>query len=421
MEARPSCRRMMNVSAAVLTVCLSLQWIPDVDAGIAVSPLQQEVIARPGGEASFLIQLKNVQRTLRPSAEEVCLEVVDFAVSPDGAIAFGPETAHNRSAKNWIRLDADRIVLEPGEARQVKSTVTVPHSASGDHWAAVMMTFGPPETQAGVNVVLRTASGVFVRVAGHGHVARPRIRSLTVALPSLDQSGREAPLDAEQDHLCLRVLADVLNEGQVSFQASGAVAFYLDGRRKVASVPLSAPRMRVLPGDSRLSEGVLAVPLPPGKYVARCALEARDHPGRMSFAETEFALTEELTALWQSRRPEERARDIHVDPAEVRVTAQPGRFTAFAVVIANEASSTVNVKASLEHGSIPKGWLKLDPAEFALAPRSRRSLVCRFSLPRDARPDLYEGRVLVSVEMGGLAGTEKKAPHELPILLTVSE
>ena len=165
-EARPRCPRMINVSAAVLTVCFSLQWIPNVDAGIAVSPLQQEVIARPGGEVSFLIQLKNVQRTLSPSPEEVRLEVVDFAVSPDGAIGFGPETAHNRSAKNWIQLDADRIVLEPGEARQVKSTVTVPHSASGDHWAAVMMTFGPPKTQAGVNVVLRTASGVFVRVAG---------------------------------------------------------------------------------------------------------------------------------------------------------------------------------------------------------------------------------------------------------------
>jgi len=420
-EARPRCSRLMNVSAAVLTVCLSLQWISNVDAGIAVSPLQQEVIARPGGEASFVIQLKNVQRTLSPSPEEVRLEVVDFAVSPDGAIGFGPEAVHNRSAKDWIHLDADRIVLAPGEARQVKSTVTVPHGASGDHWAAVMMTFGPQETQAGVNVVLRTASGVFVRVARQGNVARPRIRSLTVALPSLGQSGHEAPLAAEQDHLCLRASADVLNEGQVFFQASGTVAFYLDGRRKVASVPLSAPRMRVLPGDSRRLEGVLSVPLEPGRYVARCVLEARDHPGRMCFAETEFALTEELAALWQSRSPEESARDIQVDPAEVRVTAQPGRFTAFAVVVENEAASTVNVKACLEHGSIPKGWLRLDPDEFALAPRSRRSLVCHFSLPRDARPALYEGGLLVGVEMGGLASTAKKESHQLPILLTVTE
>ena len=228
-------------------------------------------------------------------------------------------------------------------------------------------------------------------------------------------------MDAEQDHLCLRVLADVLNEGQVFFRGSATASFYLDGRRKVASVPLSAPRMRVLPGDSRRLEGVLSVPLQPGRYAVRCALEARDHPGRMCFAETEFALTEELAALWQSRSPEESARDIQVDPAEVRVTAQPGRFTAFAVVVGNEASSTVNVKAYLEHGAIPKGWLRLDPAEFALAPRSRRSLVCYFSLPRDARPALYEGRVLVSVEMGGLAGTEKKDSHELPILLTVTE
>jgi len=407
--------------AARVAIVFCLVSFPVAHAGVAVSPLQQEVSVQPGGESTFFIELTNVQRGFNPSREEVRLEVVDFAVSPEGAIAFGPETAHARSAKDWVRLDADRLVLEPGEAHQVKGEVSVPYGVGGDHWAAVMMTFGPPKTQPGVNVVLRTASGVFVRVVRQGYVVRPRIRSLKVVLPSFDALSEGTSQDEEEASLSLRVVVDVMNEGEFSFLGSGIVTFYLDGRRKVASVPLSAPRSRVLPGDSRFFEGVLGVPLQPGTYVARCVLAATDHPGRMGFAETEFTLTDELAGLWKSRSAEANPPGVKVEPSEMRLTTSAGRFTTLAIVVANSSPSTVSLGARLEHETIPDGWLQLDPSAFALAPGTRRSLVCRFAVPRGARPDEYAGRLLVDFERGGLIDEERNGCCEVPVFLTVRE
>ncbi|MFW6118800.1 MAG: hypothetical protein ACOC7S_00535 [Planctomycetota bacterium] len=416
---RKPLRGLSSVGTMVLLLPLLFLSLPaaPASAGVAVSPLQQQVTVRPGRTAEFTLTLNNVQRGPRTRAARVRVSLTDFAVSAEGALEFGDELRHERSAVPWTELDASEVLLRPGEKRTVRGTVSPPLDAEGDYWAVVMTTLDGPRDESGVNVVLRTASAVFVRVVRHTRIARPEIASVAVDLPSFAVEDEEG----EDDRTALRVVAEVANDGLVGFIGDATATLYLDGRRQVAQVPLHSRRRRVLPGDRRIFEGVLAEPLPAGDYVARCVLAAEGEAGRRAFAEAEFSVSDSLAVAWKRVGAGEGPAGLKLNPELLELTLNPGRFTSFSVDLGNESGSTMRVQVNLEPGTVPEGWVALSPASFTLAPAMHRATVGKVRVPRDARPGDYRAAVRIAPEVGRLAEDAKPEGRTVEVLLHVVE
>ncbi len=422
-----------SAAAAIFLVAvaaLHLVGSQTVEAGIAVSPLQQRIVVKPGREAEFSLTVRNVKRSSRTRAASVKVELMDFAVSLQGNLSFGEGCEHARSAVKWITLDASELVLQPGESREIKAKVSAPSGADGDYWATFMVTIGGPrkEKKGTVSVVFRTASGVFVHVARRNYLERLSVGNLQVALP---QFGPEDSAPAEPDREdasgvapnkeVLTVSGEVTNTGVVSLVPSVRAFIYLDGQRKVASIPLHAHRRRILPGHTRRFVGVMPSALPAGHYTLKLLIDSGGRTSRKARAELAgFDIGPELARRWKERELDEGPQGLRVEPEELRATVTPGRFTALRVAVGNSGDATMSVRCRLNLETLPEGWLALRPEEFTLGPAMRRSVVCRIETPRDAPIGEYNGIVLVEADIAGLVEGAKAELRKMPIQVVIA-
>jgi hypothetical protein len=404
----------------------------DTEGGVSVSPLQQEIQAKPGVATEFTVTLTNVRRSVSAPPVRVRLEVVDFTMSLLGNLSFGDMPAQNRSALPWIQLDAKDVVIEPDQVRQVKGRIYAPRGAAdGDYWAALMVTPVEAAQDNGISVILRTASALFVRVQRRNHAERLNVREVEVALPSLEaqaisaSAGGVGQAGATNDDHSLQFYADIENTGPVSCTTSGKAHLYLSGIRKVASIPLHARSRRILPGESRRFVGVLPAPLPAGEYSLRVIFNSDSQGGQKGYSEVHFTVDGRTAQLWQEfydrRGASETGPGLAVSAETLTLNLQPGRFTTATIPIANGGGGTMQVTCRLNGEAIQNGWLSLDQAEFTLEPRMRRSVLCRIAVPENAQPGPYAGSLVFEAEVASLADQPGTEVFTLPVRIMVNK
>jgi hypothetical protein len=404
----------------------------DTEGGVSVSPLQQEIQAKPGVPTEFTVTLTNVRRSLSASPARVRLEIVDFTMSLLGNISFGDKPAQSRSALPWIELDAKDVVLEPDQVHLVKGRIYAPRGAAdGDYWAALLVTPVEPLQENGISVILRTASALFVHVQRRNHAERLNVREVEVALPDLEPQaisaagGDAGQTGASDDDHSLKFHADVENTGPVSCTTSGKAHLYLSGIRKVASIPLHARSRRILPGESRRFVGVLPAPLPAGEYSLRVVFNSDSQGGQKGYREVHFTVDDETAQLWKEfyerRGASETRPGLAVKAGALTLNVQPGRFTTATIPISNGGGGTMQVTCRLNGEAIQNGWLSLDQAAFTLEPRMRRSVFCRIAVPENARPGDYVGNVVFEAEVASLADRPGTEVSTLPVRITVNK
>ena len=421
----------------------------NVLAGTAVSPLQQRVVVKPGRKATFSITLTNNNRGPGSRPCPVSVEVVDFAVSDRGKLSFGQEQKHSRSAVDWISFEENEFVLELGESRKMKATVTVPMNADGDYWAAVMVRLGKfKEGEKGVQVKFRTASGVFIHVARRNYIEHGSVIDANVALPEFDpgpcrrggvdpnENLAEEPNEGEafQQEQTLKINAELKNDGLVAFLGRGKAFLYDENWRRMASIPLYTHRRRILPGHSRCFTGIMSQPLPAGQYKVRLFFDSGSKYGRKITKDLKFSVSQKLARQWTENFKYDDTQTLKIEPEELKLTLTPGRFTAARFLVTNRGLSTVSVRCRLETdsalhsasqsiGDLPEGWVKLNSTEFALNPNMRRNVVCSARIPRDAQQGEYSGTIHIEVERSGLTvqGRDNVELHKIPISIVITE
>jgi len=170
--------------AAVVAAVATAVAAEAAPAGIAVSPLKQEVTVKPGRTATFYVSLSNRARNPQATPLSAHLEVMDFAVNEAGAVVFKPPGTLKNSASNWITLTKADVTLEPDRGEEIECTINAPYSAAGEYYSAIVVTMGrKSRTASGVHVDFRIASGVFVTVPGRTFPKRARVASCEVVWP----------------------------------------------------------------------------------------------------------------------------------------------------------------------------------------------------------------------------------------------
>ena len=416
---------------AALLVYVFLVCSADSIAGMAVSPLQQWVTVKPGKQASFSVTVTNTNRGPETRPCTVSVSVVDFTVSPQGRLSFGAHLKHSRSAVEWITFNASEFILESGESKEIKARVSAPASADGDYWAAIMVKLDNSKKQnKGVMVNLQTASGVFVHVARRNYIERGSVTDANVVIPEFGQekifaeeSGWEETIQEVEKERAFRINAELKNDGLVAFLASGKAFLYSGNWRRAASIPLYTSRRRIFPGHSRWFSGVMSQPLPAGQYKLRVFFDCNSKYGRKITRDMEFSISDALARQWAENFTDSDVQVVKIEPKELNLTLNPGRFTAARLLVANEALSTVCIRCRLEENGLPEGWLELKSAEVTLDQNMRRNVVCFVRIPTDAQPGQYKGTLHLEVERSGLTvqGKSNVERHEIPISVAVSE
>ncbi len=410
----PTSKRTFTAAAlAAVAVGLAAQAAP---AGIAVSPLKQEVLVKPGGAATFHVTVANRGRGSNATPHSARLNVVDFEVTERGAVLLKPPGSAKDSATRWITPSKAAVTLKPGQAEKVAFTVKAPYASAGEYYSAVVVTLEEKRTHGALEVEYRIASGVFVTVPGRTFPKKAKI--LRCELAWLRPADAPPMVAAVPEPMILAVLE---NTGRARFEAAGHVRISNKQGRTVFKAPMTTRRASVLAGDTRLFECGLAKVLPCGLYTMRVEFDyqsgwtkARSRVPLMITADQETLLVKAAAAETTGTRA---GPPIEVAPKVLAVKVPAGALRVLKLAVRNTGDDMLQCRAVVADptGSHnPASWFQLGADTFALAKARSKTLHLVVRVPDEAAG---VHKTTVILEVGEPDATPLRI--EVPIELTV--
>jgi len=379
-------------------------------AGVVVSPLKQDVTVHRGQTKTFYFTVANRVRSGQPGSRAVRLEVMDFSTSREGGLSFHKPGTGKYAAGRWIKLSEARVVLPPDEGKEIACEISVPWTATGEYYSAIMVTLEAPEkTSKGVDVEYRIASGVFVTVPGRLYPKQAKVAACRV---------EEVP---EAGKPVLTVKATIANGGKVQFVAEGEAKIRDRAGRLWAEFPLKSPRPRVLPEDERDFCGSPSGPLPAGEYVAEVILDYGSK-WRKARKTVGFSLSPAQAKTWEeNRKKQDLGPAVVVAPAGVEETVPPGGFRRLTLKISNTKPFPIDVTTrvvdSEEPGNGLGKWIVVKSSSFSLGGDQNRVMVFDLAVPGHA-----EGKHKATLQFAVSDANGRKldeAPVEVPLTVHV--
>ncbi len=422
MESKAQVRKAMRAVLVTLFVFILQQ---NVFAGLAVSPIVQHLEVKPGKKVNFTINVSNNQKNTKSVQCPIKVDILDFKVSDTGNLSFGPEYKHERSAAGWITLDTNNVILQPGESKTIKGTVTAPLDADGDYWASAMVSIGEPKDgEKGVQVKLRTATGLFVRVTRRANTERGNITDVNVIMPTFEAGPLKKDI-SETDRYqinekqSLKIKAKITNEGIIAIPAKAKAFIYNNKMKRVATIPLHVSRNNVLPGDSRWFTGIMSQPLPDGEYKVRIVFSSEKNR-RQLMKEATLTISSEMSNTWAKNvGSENNVTKLEFTPDNINLELNQGRSTTTNFQIKNAGLNTVAANCRIEKSEAD--WFGLKTTGFTLSPNSTTSMPCSVKVPSDAKPGVYKWTVIIEMEQSGLEDAEQKqaVQYSVPVAITI--
>lgn len=401
-------------------------------AGVAVSPLKQEVTVKPGETGKVTISLSNHSRSEFNAVQSVRLEVVDVQVIEDGSIGFLQAGLMDSSASKWVSLPQTSLMLEPNQSQPVECTIVVPASAPpGEYYTTVMVTLDTTgRTDKGVAVQYRIASGIFVTVPGRTYPKRAKIERCEFLWPEDGEAAASQPAASEPNRTAAgspasqptpvmpRVSVLLHNSGRARFEASGKVKI-VDGRSRVVFAgSLSSPRACVFGGDSRLFEAALAKPLAAGKYVIKVEMDYESTWSKARHQMSVEILPQQAAALQLlAHRRLEGQSAVEVQPEKVSVSLRPGAMRSLGLAAKNTSDGPVRagVRVVTPEGSPAGAWMTVQPQDFTISAAGHKTVGLKVQVPADAPTGTYQSAVVIQAAPEGLPPLERTVPVEIEV------
>jgi hypothetical protein len=150
--------RVLTILAAGAAFGLALTVPSSADISVDVSPAKYELSTQPGKQETFPITVRNTSG----AAVHIVASLSDYSLGPSGNYVFTPPGKSLFSLSKEISINPREFDLEPGSFVQVRFSVDVPATASGEYSSLVFFTTRPTRHGGGLSVVERIASKVYV-------------------------------------------------------------------------------------------------------------------------------------------------------------------------------------------------------------------------------------------------------------------
>src|SRR5208337_4671875 len=168
---------MKKIRYAVLLICLAICLLGVIPANaqmsIMVSPIRVELQVKAGTNETNVIEIRN--EGTEPA--RIAVHAEDWTMDRKGNVSFSPAGGDPCSCAKWIQLNPTDFRLDPGQARQVRYSLTVPAEAKeGGYRAAIELDGIPTQDQGGPAKKRMTFRGRIV-VMAYATVGNPEIRA----------------------------------------------------------------------------------------------------------------------------------------------------------------------------------------------------------------------------------------------------
>lgn len=356
---------------------------------VGVQPLVVDLTARPGDRVAF-------ELILSPSDVQEVVNLVLYQPVQliTGNLTYQLGDAATFPAVDWVRLEADRVVVPPNEPRTVRGEISVPFDASGHHTVVVMV---EPETDMSEGTIaIRIRYAVRVNL----FIERPGLR------PRAEIASFDLTSDEEGNPLLDLVLR---NPTPVMYDAAAEVTIHDSERRLIQRVRLATEASRqsgreatrIYPGAEVQYTGVVTEPLFPGEYDVRLYVRYADGLQIVQ----RYPVTVEPGQFVQT----ERGNRLRLQPDRIAVTLRPGGISSQVIQIENRMQESYSLRFSARdiEPEYPRSVfaaveMQLRAPSPELEPRRmvRPVLTLRTSRDADLAPGGYYGYVDVHVSQG---------------------
>ena len=220
-------------------------------AYVEVEPTILKITVPAGGTYSGEIKISNPSQ----GPLEIARSLGDWKYStPDGGKDFMAAGASHFSCAKWISTPLDKLLLKPGESRDLHFTLTAPTQAAGGYYSMIM--FGsttpkqksdPNKVQIGVSIDVPTILMVEIE-----KTQKPKgvIERFEAQSPKADR-----PFD---------ILVRFRNQGNVRMEAKGRLSIV--DKKGNAVGWIKVPDIKTLPGDVWTVKASWDNPLASGQY-----------------------------------------------------------------------------------------------------------------------------------------------------------
>lgn len=390
-------------------------------AGIAVSPLKQEIIVKPGEVGKAVISVVNNDREKTGQTHGIHAQILDVKATEEGALQFLPVGSIGTSAAKWITPTEKQLVLAPDQGERIELKIAPPLSTPpGEYYAALMISGDIPEKpDTVVAIQYRTASGIFVTIPGRTFPKEAKIERCELVWPEsaaapATQSGEAQPAVNPLP----KVTVVLHNTGHARFEASGKARIFDSASREVFAAPLTTKRAAIYGGDTRLFEAALVKPLRAGKYTIKTEMDYQSTWGKARYTKYIEILPDQAEAMTaMSKRYKEGQAPVDVVPAKVVVTGRPGATRSVAFAVRNVGDDLLRGTAAVgpAQDSAAGQWIEAAPREFAVGKGRQRTVALRVQIPAGAAGGTYASAVILKVGSEGSPPLERVVPVEIEV------
>jgi P pilus assembly chaperone PapD len=152
--------RLLTFLAFTGALGLALTTPSSADLSVDVSPAKYELQTQPGKQETFPITVRNSSG----APVHIVASLSDYNVGPTGNYAFQVPGKSPYSLSKDISINPREFDLEPGSFTQVRFSVDVPSTASGEYSSLVFFTTRPTRKGGGLSIVERIASKIYVMI-----------------------------------------------------------------------------------------------------------------------------------------------------------------------------------------------------------------------------------------------------------------
>ncbi len=239
-----------------IAVCL-LGVIPaNAQMSIMVNPIRVEHQVKAGANETNVIQIRN--EGAEPT--RIAVHAEDWTMDRKGNVSFSPAGGDPCSCANWIQLNPTDFRLDPGQARQIRYSLSVPADAKDGGYRAAIELNGIPTLQEGTAKKRMTLNGRIV-VMAYATVGSPEIRA------------QFQDFQVTTANKAISFKLTLANQGDVHFRIKKSwISIKNSAGEEVCRVEV--PDIPVLPGATRELEFKKEdVTLPKGTYLAEAVLD----------------------------------------------------------------------------------------------------------------------------------------------------
>jgi len=348
-----------------------------------VRPMRVEAAIRPGQTVTKAVELVN------HSGELLILDLglVELSQWETGTWrGIDPnsndiDTSKQFSCREWIKLSADSVRLDPLAINTVILTIKAPPNARGFYVAAFTAKTRPKVGVTGVGIIFRFLVPILVNI--QARAVRHKI--------GISDVGMEFRQQSEKAPATTLVSMEVANQGRTGsgLRPSVMVKYLSAGHwREITTAELR--EVGIIPGVTLNLKGDIVRSLPSGKYKLTGALYVDGR--RVKPLEKEIDFVGDPSAIAAAA---DAALDL--EPAIISISSVPGATRTAVLRVYNASDSPVNIRAGLLIPRVISGvafgelngedlacaeWVKVVPDEFTLHPGRRQNIRIVAKTPR---------------------------------------